>query len=517
MLLSQRILARRHLLEFTKQTYPGNYLAGWVHKDICERLDRFSKAVGDGKSPRLMLLMPPRTGKSELASVRFPAWHLGHYPNHEIIDVGYNFELPTGFSRRTRMIMRSPKYMTLFPNAVLAKDSQGVEAWHTEAGGGETIAGVGGGITGKGAHVLIIDDPVKNQEDADNPAYRDRLWDWYQSTAYTRLAPGGGVLVIQTWWNDDDLAGRLQTAGKENPEADQFEVVKYPAISEFWEYKNEKTLEIIRTEEPMPAPYDPGIVLLRPKGVAVHPQRYTTEAMQKIKANLQPRIWSALYQQNPMPDEGVYFRKEDFTRYSVAPSTYGGQVVTAWDFAIGEKELNDWTVGATLLQTPGDMVYVLEVRRMKTDSLGIVDAMVDTAEKWSQPGATYRLAVEDGQIWKSLRPLFERRCAEEKVYPPLEVMRPLTDKLARARPLQGRMQQHRVMFPQSALWVDQAVQEMLRFPAGAHDDVVDAVAWAMRLIVDTPPPAPQMAKDVKSWRDKLRAGAGAADRSWMAE
>ena len=314
-LLADRILARRRLLHFTKLTHP-RYSAGWVHDDICRRLERFSREVAEGKSPRLMLLMPPRHGKSELASIRFPAWHLGQYPHHELINVGYNLDLPMGFSRKVREVFRDPQYQAIFPDAQLDPDSQSVEKWNTTQGGGFTAAGRGGGITGKGAHILIIDDPIKDQEEADSAIVREKLWDWYQSTAYTRLAPGGGVLVIQTWWNDDDLAGRLQQAmaliGKEGaPEGiDDFEIIKYPALSHQYEYRDDvdpaNPGPIIRTDEPIDD--QPHLTMLRPKDFCLHEDRYPTEALKRIRANLQPRIWSALYQQNPVPDEGMYFK-----------------------------------------------------------------------------------------------------------------------------------------------------------------------------------------------------------------
>jgi predicted phage terminase large subunit-like protein len=519
-LLADRILARRRLLHFTKLTH-HNYSAGWVHDDICRRLERFSREVAEGKSPRLMLLMPPRHGKSELASIRFPAWHLGHYPHHELINVGYNLDLPMGFSRKVREVFRDPQFKAIFPDAVLDPDSQSVEKWNTTKGGGFTAAGRGGGITGKGAHILIVDDPIKDQEEADSVLVREKLWDWYQSTAYTRLAPGGGVLVIQTWWNDDDLAGRLQRAmamiGKEGaPEGiDDFEIIKYPALSTSYEYRDDSDPDnpgpIIRTDEPIENP-SPNLTLLRPKDFCLHEDRYPTEALKRIRANLQPRIWSALYQQNPVPDEGMYFRKEYFRYQRQLPSPAGLRIYTAWDFAIGEKQTNDWTVGATILQDEVDQLYVLEIFRMKGDSFQIVEAMLDTALRWgSMPDTGYLLGAEDGQIWRAIEPLFKKRMAERRQYLPYEVLRPMTDKMARARPLQGRMQQGRVIFPEEAAWRAQAEQELLRFPAGAHDDVVDALAWAVQLCMNKEPPRAYVPPPLKSWRDRLNesfAGSG---------
>jgi len=293
---------------------------------------------------------------------------------------------------------------------------------------------VGGGITGKGAHLLIIDDPIKNQEEADSALVRDKLWDWYQSTAYTRLAPGGGVLVIQTCWSDDDLAGRLQQAMRKGAEFDQFEIVKYPAISEQWEYRDDSNPDvpgpIIRspTALDLSLPDNAGLTLLRPIDFCLHEARYSTEALKRVRANMQPRIWSALYQQNPVPDEGLYFRKE-FFRFADQPALDNVRIFTAWDFAIGTKQVNDWTVGTTMALTPDDDLFVLDVHRMKGDALEIVEAMLNVAGRFgADPTVGYTLGVENGQIWLTLKPFLDRRMRERRLFLPIEVMKPLTDK-----------------------------------------------------------------------------------------
>lgn len=513
--LAQRVLARRRLLYFTQLTHP-RYKPGWVHHDICARLERFSRDVEAEKSPRLMLLVPPRHGKSELASIRFPAWHLGQFPHHEIINVGYNLDLPMEFSRKVREVVREPSYQKVFPDAVIDPDSQSVAAWKMTLGGGFTAAGVGGGITGKGAHILIIDDPLKNLEEADNIDTRDKLEGWYQSTAYTRLAPGGGVLLIETWWNDDDLAGRLQQHMSTSPDADQFEIVRYPAIAEKHEWRHRQTLRIVRTDEPELADADVGATelaadyeKLREPGEALD-ERYPLEALRRIRATFEPRIWSALYQQNPVPDEGMYFQKEYFRTLRSLPDMRHTRIYTAWDFAIGTKQQNDFTVGATIMQDASDTLYVLDVIRMKGDSFAMVEAILNAVERWGQvPDTDYMLGFEDGQIFKAIEPLLKKRMTERGLYPSYETMKPFTDKLARARPLQGRMQQGRVYFLGDASWYPQAEQELLRFPAGVHDDVVDALAWATRLCMDKAPPrAPDPVK-LPSWRDRLLGGTGA--------
>jgi predicted phage terminase large subunit-like protein len=539
--MARRVLARRSLIAFTQRFLP-NYEPGWVHHDIARRLEQFMRDVEAKNSPRLMLLVPPRHGKSELGSIRFPGWALGHHPEWEFINCGYNLDLPMKFSRKVRETLRDPAFTSLFPECQIDKESQSAEAWMTTAGGGFTAAGVGGGITGKGAHILGIDDPIKNQEEADSITTRDSLWAWYWSTAYSRLAPGGGVLLIQTCWSDDDLAGRLQQRmadaandPEEYEDVDNFTIIRYPAMAEKWEYHNKKTDLIDRFDDPLdeqhiaervnqrdegrsvPVEVDDTYTLLRMPGEALHPERFTEKMIRRLKANQPPRVWSALYQQNPVPDEGIYFRQEYFKFEPQVPEHYGRKVYQAWDFAIGQKQQNDWTVGVTLIQDEDDHLHCAELVRFKGDSFTIVEEILDAAARWgSEPNAPLRLGFEDGQIWKSIKPLLEKRMYERGQYPPYSVLKPLTDKLARARPLQGRMQQGRLWFPKDAPWVAEVQKELLRFPAAAHDDIVDALAWAVTLAVNEKPPARRKPQKITSWKDKLRAAARAGDGSHMA-
>jgi hypothetical protein len=332
--LALRVLQRRRLIEFVKGFHP-RYKAGWVHHDICKRLEKFSQDVADGKSPRLMILMPPRHGKSQIASKLFPAWHLGQHPHHEVIACSYNVSLALEFSREVRAVLRTDRYQKLFENARLDPTQEAAEGWKllspTGLGaGGYVAAGIGGPINGKGAHVLIIDDPIKNAEEAASVDLLRKHMNWYDSTAYTRLAPGGGVLLIQTWWSDMDMAGQLQEAMKD-PENDQFEVVKYPAIA-------------IEEEE------------FRLPGEPLHPERYDLPALEKIRRRLggdKGIYWNALYQQNPIPDEGAFFTKGMFVYRSERPDLGTCYLYQAWDFAIGEKRQNDWTVGVTIAAASG--------------------------------------------------------------------------------------------------------------------------------------------------------------------
>lgn len=495
-LLARRTLMRRRFMPYVKYWRPA-YKAGWVHELVARRLERFSDDVVNERSPRLMLLMPPRTGKSVLVSEDLPPWHLGRNPQHEFISASYNVSLPIGFSRKIRMRLRDPEYLALFPDARLDPDSQSAETWNLVAGGQYLAAGVGGGITGKGAHILSIDDPIKNAEEADSTTVLEGIWDWYGSTAYTRLAPGGGVLLTQTWWSEGDLAGRIQEAMREDPEFDRFEIIKFPAISEEPEWLTpDDTIwrESDGTEMPE------GSVLLRNANEALHAERYNLEALRKIKKTLMPRHWSALYQQNPQPDEGPYFAKSMFVPL-INPLPGERHLYQAWDFAITEKQAADWTVGVTGGLDYDDNLEALDLMRFRTgDSMKIVDTMLDQYEQW-RPLA---VGVEDGQIWKTMAAYFNKRCHERRLYPVIQVLKPITDKAARARPLQGRMAQGKVLWATEKPWFDRCQREMVRFQAGGiNDDQVDAWAWLAHLVVGTSPPRRPDPKKDPSWRDRL--------------
>lgn len=470
--LASRILSRKRLLPFVEKFNP-DYNAGWVHKDVCKRLEQFSRDVVDQKSPRLMLFMPPRHGKSTLASVSFPAWHLGRNPEHEFISCSYSGSLAMGFSRKVRQVLREPAYKAVFKTR-LDPDSQSAEAWLTTAGGGFVAAGVGGGITGKGAHVLVIDDPVKNREDAESQNNRDANWDWYTSTAYTRLAPGGGVLVILTRWHDDDLAGRLLKSALQG--GDEWEVVRYPAIAE-------------EDEE------------FRKAGEALHPERYSVEALRRIEKAVGPRDWSALYQQNPVADDGQYFTRSMVNYYDPEDIDEDAmRYYCAWDLAIGKNDRNDYSVGVVVGINENDDMFVMDVVRGRFDGFELVERILDLYEQW-KPSI---IGIEKGHIEMALGPFLEKRVRErglfEAYFKDLKTGR--RDKEARARAIQGRMQQGKVYFPRDAAFSGPLIAELLRFPNGTHDDQVDALSWIGLMMTEfSTYQAPVV--HIPSWRDKL--------------
>jgi len=498
--LAARTLANKKLLHFIRRFRP-RYMVGWVHEDICRRLERFVEDVENEKEPRLLLCMPVRHGKSEIASRHFPPWVLGRHPDWEIIATSGAQSLALSFSRYQRDMMRDQSYQTVFPGAELDPQSQSVENWNMLAGGGYLAAGVGTMITGRGANILIVDDPVKDAEAADSQVIRDNNWEWFLSTAQSRLAPGGGVLIIMTWWNEDDLAGRVQVlSGIEG--ADTYEVVKYPAINELGDEYIMPDDTVV--ELPPGSVVPEGARLTRLHNTALHPERYTLESLQRRKATYyalgQQRWWAALYQQNPTPEEGAFFTKSMFRMYQHEPNTRGANVYQAWDFAITESSLNDYTVGCTVMQDEFDNIYVLDVFRFRSgDGIDLMTTVVDYAIAW-QPTL---IGFEDGQIWKALETTFTKTCGFKHYYPSYEVLKPLSDKMVRAQPLRGRMQSGKLWWPEKAAWFDALKQEFLRFPAGKHDDQIDSLAWCVRLTLSKSAPRIAEPPRIKGWRDRL--------------
>ena len=508
--LARREYCRRRLLYYVTQ-FSDSYKAGWVHQDITRRLEQFMRDVEAGRGPRLMLFMPPRHGKSRLASAETPSWVLGHHPEWEIIIASYAQGLPVKFSRDIRDRLKDSRYRAIFPECALRSDSQGVEEWRTTKGGGVLAAGVGVGISGRGAHMLIVDDPIADYEQAQSQTVRETAGNWYTSTARPRLAPGGGVLFIQTRWHDDDLSGRQISAMKAAEEAglapdeyDRWEIVSYPAIAEADEY-----LMPDGSIEADPPTVGAGARRLRAKGEALHPARYPIKELMRLKNTMPPVQWNALYQQNPVPESGAFFVADHFRFTPVLPGTPEEYTFfTAWDLAIGQKATNDWTVGAVGALNSANTLYVVDMIRARMITPEIVKAAIEMGVKWP---LLQLFGMEQGQIYKTLEPELMAAMQANKVrFSLYDRLVPVTDKLLRARPLQSRMQMGQLYFLNEP-WAYKAQQELLRFPTGTFDDMVDALAWLARMaLVVTPPVLGRRAKARKSWKDDVRIARSAA-------
>lgn len=442
---------------FVRATTPG-YVMGWVHERICAELDAFLAAVHARQSPRLMLCMPPRHGKSELASRRFPAYVFGRFPDMSIIGTSYSADLSSRLNRDVQRVIEQPEYEAIFPETRLsAKNIRTVASGNylrnsdlfeiVNHKGSYRSAGVGGGITGMGGDILIIDDPFKDRAEADSPTIRRKVWEWYTSTLYTRLAPGGGILVINTRWHMDDLSGRLLEAARTG-EGDQWRVVNFPAIAE--------------EDEPH-----------RRRGEALHPERYPLEQLAAIRTAIGTRDWEALYQQHPTPDGGNIFKAEwlRFWLPKDLPEKFD-QMVISWDMTFKDGDDTDYVVGQVWGRKGADRYLLDQVRaRMGfTDTLAAFRALAD---KW--PQATRKL-VEDKANGPAV--IDSLRHHVSGIIP----VEPDGSKTARAHAVTALFEAGNVHIPhpQACAWASDYVAELTQFPGAAHDDQVDATTQALR-------------------------------------
>lgn len=420
--------ARDRLLPFTSETNPA-YIAAGHHEQIAAKLE----AVERGEIDRLMIFMPPRHGKSELASRRFPAWCLGRQPRRQIIAASYNSDLASDFGRDVRNIVGSEEFEQIFPGVGLRPDSKAANRMNTNKGGTYIAAGVGTAVTGRGADIALIDDPFKDREEADSETTRNKVWAWYQSTLYTRLMPGAAIVLIQTRWHEDDLAGRLL---EQQPE--QWTVLDLPAINK--------------------------------KGAALWPEWYDVPALERIKASIGPREWSALYQQQPQPDDGTFFERGWLTEWDKLPE--GIRIYGTSDYAVTEGG-GDYTVHRVWGLAPDDRIYRIDGWRGQTAADKWIDAKLDLIEK-HKPHAWFG---EAGVIQKAVEPMLIRRMRERKVRCRMEWLPSIHDKPTRARGFQARASMGEVRFEPGA-----DLSEFLSFPAGKHDDEVDVASMIGRAL-----------------------------------
>lgn len=405
---------------------------------IAEHLEK----VESGEIDRLAITMPPRHGKSELATRRFPAWFMGRNPDKDIISASYNLDLGMDFGRDVRNIMQEPRFRGVFPQVKLAQDSQAANRFGTPQGGKYNAAGVGTAVTGRGAHVLIIDDPLKDREEAESERRRDTVWNWYTSTAYTRLEDGGAIIVIQTRWHEDDLIGRLKE--KELEGGDEWVWLDLPAL------RDEK---------------------------ALWPEKYPVESLERIRDNIGSRDWSALYQQQPAPDEGALFKRDWFRYYNERPRHLN--IYAASDYAVTDSA-GDYTVHIVIGLDPDDNIFILDLWRAQASSNVWIESQLDLAVMhrpliWAEEG---------GVIHKAIDPALTKRMRERQVFFRREKINPIHSKEARAQSISARYAMGKVYHPANAPWLADFERELLSFPYAKNDDQVDPMSLIGRLLSD---------------------------------
>jgi predicted phage terminase large subunit-like protein len=408
-----------------------------------ELLIRKLEAIERGEINRLMIFLPPRHGKSSITSSIFPAWFLGRHPQYHVIFATYGQELSDDFGRPVRNFIADRVHQEIFPNCRLGEDSTSVRRFNTTAGGAYFAVGRGGSITGRGAHLLLIDDPIKDFEEATSEKVRKALHEWYASVAYTRLMPGGAIIIIQTRWHEDDLAGwLLREHANEN-----WDVLCLPAIAE----------------------QDEGF---RKEGEALWPEKFPLPELERKRAAIGGRAWASLYQQRPAAADGVIF-KRDWWQFFPPPLTVElNQIVQSWDTAFKKGTENDFSVCTTWGETSHGY-YLLHVWRERVEFPELKRVLASSAEQW-KPNA---IIVEDKASGQSL--IQELKLSTALPIIPVKVD---SDKQTRAQAVTPLIEAGKVFLPQSAPWVSHFVEEMACFPNGVHDDVVDATTQALNYL-----------------------------------
>jgi predicted phage terminase large subunit-like protein len=412
----------------------------------CEILAATLQRVADGDLHRLMVFMPPRHGKSELASRLFPAYYLYRWPERFVGLGSYAAALAYSFSRICR-----ENYLQ--GGGIIKDDSGQIQHWETTKGGGLWAAGVGGPITGKGYHLGLIDDPLKNSQEAFSQTIRRGQQEWYDSTFATREEPGGAQIVILTRWHEDDLAGwllnREQMEDNETPE--QWHVVNFPAIAEA------KPIAL-----PPTCTLEPD---WRSEGEPLCPERYPLPKLERFKKN--PYFWSALFQQRPSPLDGDYFKRAWWQWYSAAPE--GMTVALSFDCAFKETSSSDYVVGQVWGKLGADY-YLLDQIRDRTDINGTLQMVQSLSTKWPQAKAKL---IEDKANGSAVIDLLKRKI------PGLIAVQPEGGKVVRAVAVSPYVESGNVHLPQGKAWASDFVEECAAFPNGAHDDQVDAMTQAI--------------------------------------
>lgn len=469
--------ARDDYLKFVKLTMPdiedpdntdlSTFKDAKHHRALAKVLEKVEK----GHIPRLIVTLPPRHGKTELISRRFIPWLLGRGPYRNIIFATYNEPFSQDIGSDCRNIMQSPGFKQVFPKFRFRMGGLSKEKLQAAEGGMAAFVGRGGSITGRGADILIIDDPIKDSEEAQSPTLRAKLWDWFTQVAMTRLMTKFAcVVVVHTRWHEDDLIGRI--TDPTNPcyseeEAAKWKIINLPAIA--------------GADDP----------LGRKPGEALWPERFDLEFLNAAK-QLDSRGFSALYQQRPTPDDGDLFRADWFITYEKSQLPSDLRIYAASDHAIGtDKTRNDATVMIVGgIDQYGDL-YILDVWWQKAGSDKQVEAMLRLAKQW-KPLLWY---AEKGHISKAIGPFLRKRMQEERVYFSIEEVTPVNNKVQRAQSIIGRMSMKKVRFPKHAPWVMEARDELMKFPNARHDDFVDALAWLGRAVDRMATPSASRQKD----------------------
>jgi len=455
--LKDRELSQQKFIKFVEKVWPS-FISGAHHKRMAEAFER----VASGQLKRLIINMPPRHTKSEFASYLLPAWFLGRFPHKKVIQTSHTAELAVGFGRKVRNLVDSEVYKEIFPSLSLQADSKAAGRWNTSKGGDYFAIGVGGAVTGKGADILIIDDPHSEQEAAMaavNPEVYDKVYEWYTSGPRQRLQPGGSIVIVMTRWAQRDLTGQvLKSAAQRGGE--EWEVIEFPAIL--------------------------------PSGNPLWPQFWSIEELSALQEELPNAKWQAQYQQNPVGNESAIVKRDWWKWWEKDDPPECDFILQSWDTAFEKTQRADYSAGTTWgvfnCKEDGNRPNIILLNTYKK-RVEFPDLKKDVLREYKEyePDA---LIVEKKASGAPL--IYDLRAMGVPVqeYTPSKGQ----DKIARLNAVSDIIASGKVWVPKTR-WAEELVDEIAAFPSGEHDDLVDATTLALmrfrqggflRLPVDEP-------------------------------
>lgn len=436
-------LAQSNFMAFTHKVWPS-FIDGAHHKKMAEAFEK----VARGEIKRLIINMPPRHTKSEFASYLLPAWFLGNFPTKKVIQTSHTAELAVGFGRKVRNLVDSDIYKEIFPEVGLRADSQAAGRWNTNMGGDYFAIGVGGAVTGKGADLLIIDDPHSEQEAAlseTNPEIYDKTYEWYTSGPRQRLQPGGAIVIVMTRWSKKDLTGQVIKAAAQRS-GEEWEVIEFPAIL--------------------------------PSGRPLWPQFWSQKELEALKAELPHAKWMAQYQQDPTSDVSAIIKREWWQIWEEEDAPRCEFLIQSWDTAFLKSERADYSACTTWgvfyqdddTGTPQANIILLNSFKQRMEFPELKKEAQEQYQEW-EPDA---LIVEAKAAGSPL--IFELRAMGIPVqeYTPSKG----NDKIARLNAVADIFASGRVWVP-NRNWAEELVEEVASFPSGEHDDLVDSMTQAL--------------------------------------
>jgi predicted phage terminase large subunit-like protein len=431
------------------ETEPKIFMVGPHHRKLAALMD----AVARGEKRRILISVAPRFGKSLVSSYLFPAWYLGKFPNRRIIMASHTGDMATGFGRKVRDLINTPEYRTIFPDVELKADSKAAGQWSTSGGGEYYAVGVGGALAGRGANLVVIDDPFSEQVVmAGNTDVFDDAWAWFQTGPLQRLAPDGACIIIHTRWHKGDLIGRLQTQMAKNPDAEQWDVVEFPAILNTGT-DHEKSL---------------------------WPERWPLEALLQKKQNMAPQYWQAQYMQSPTSEEGAMIKREWWQVWDKEDPPDCEYVIMSLDAAQeahNRADYNAFQVWGVFYEDTGRgapvaNIILLEAWKKRMEYPELKKAMIAEYEKWDPDTFVIEKKSSGSVLYQELRhagvPVSEFTPGKGN------------DKIARVNSVSDIFSSGLVWAPTDRRWAMEVVEECSDFPNGEHDDQVDAMTLAIR-------------------------------------